>query len=95
VIIDSTKEPPLLYFTTDIPQHGDAHLPSAQPTTNFPFHPIPPNFRISWISVTGIVNKTGITPAGPVAFDARFDGKRGTVIIDSTKEPPLLYFGVV
>ena len=42
----------------------------------------------------GVLRDRGkrITPAGPVAFDARFDGKRGTVIIDSTKEPPLLYF---
>ncbi|KAJ5582433.1 hypothetical protein N7535_001053 [Penicillium sp. DV-2018c] len=32
------------------------------------------------------------TPNGPVAFDARWTGKRGTVIIDSTKEPALLYF---
>ncbi|KAJ5130468.1 uncharacterized protein N7515_006507 [Penicillium bovifimosum] len=32
------------------------------------------------------------TPNGPVAFDARWKGKRGTVIIDSTKEPALLYF---
>ncbi|KAF4772621.1 hypothetical protein HAV15_011200 [Penicillium sp. str.  len=42
----------------------------------------------------GVLRDRGkrITPAGPVAFDARCDGKRGTVIIDSTKEPPLLYF---
>jgi hypothetical protein len=33
-----------------------------------------------------------ITPIGPVAFGARYNGKRGTTIIDSTKEPPLLYF---
>jgi hypothetical protein len=32
------------------------------------------------------------TPNGPTAFDARWKGKRGTVIIDSTKEPALLYF---
>lgn len=42
----------------------------------------------------GILRDRGkrITPGGPVAFDARCKGKRGTVIIDSTKEPPLLYF---
>ena len=42
----------------------------------------------------GVLRDRGkrITPAGPVAFDARCNGKRGTVIIDSTKEPPLLYF---
>ncbi|KAJ5616142.1 hypothetical protein N7537_001256 [Penicillium hordei] len=42
----------------------------------------------------GVLRDRGkrITPSGPVAFDARCNGKRGTVIIDSTKEPPLLYF---
>lgn len=42
----------------------------------------------------GVLRDRGkrITPSGPVAFDARCKGKRGTVIIDSTKEPPLLYF---
>ena len=42
----------------------------------------------------GVLRHKGkmITPIGPVAFDARYNGKRGTVIIDSTKEPPLLYF---
>lgn len=42
----------------------------------------------------GVLRERGkrITPSGPVAFDARCKGKRGTVIIDSTKEPPLLYF---
>jgi hypothetical protein len=32
------------------------------------------------------------SPVGPVKFDARYKGKRGTVIIDSTSEPPVLYF---
>ncbi|CAI7610773.1 unnamed protein product [Penicillium pancosmium] len=32
------------------------------------------------------------SPIGPVKFDARYKGKRGTVIIDSTSEPPVLYF---
>ncbi|KGO44185.1 Protein of unknown function DUF3292 [Penicillium expansum] len=42
----------------------------------------------------GVLRDRGkrITPSGPVVFDARCKGKRGTVIIDSTKEPPLLYF---
>lgn len=42
----------------------------------------------------GVLRDKGkmITPIGPVSFDARCKGKRGTVIIDSTKEPPLLYF---
>ncbi|KAG0159370.1 hypothetical protein PDIDSM_6892 [Penicillium digitatum] len=42
----------------------------------------------------GVLRDRGkrITPNGPVAFDARCQGKRGTVIIDSTNEPPLLYF---
>ncbi|KAJ5092831.1 hypothetical protein N7456_008692 [Penicillium angulare] len=31
-------------------------------------------------------------PVGPVEFEARYKGKRGAVVIDSTKEPPLLYF---
>lgn len=31
-------------------------------------------------------------PSGPVEFDARYNGKRGAVVIDSSKEPPLLYF---
>ncbi|KGO64028.1 Protein of unknown function DUF3292 [Penicillium italicum] len=42
----------------------------------------------------GVLRDRGkrITPIGPVSFDARCKGKRGSVIIDSTKEPPLLYF---
>ncbi|KAJ5643654.1 uncharacterized protein N7484_006161 [Penicillium longicatenatum] len=31
-------------------------------------------------------------PTGPVGFEARYKGKRGAVVIDSTKEPPVLYF---
>lgn len=31
-------------------------------------------------------------PSGPVEFDARYKGKRGVVIIDSSKQPALLYF---
>lgn len=30
--------------------------------------------------------------SGPVEFDARYKGKRGVAIIDSSKDPPLLYF---
>lgn len=32
------------------------------------------------------------TPIGPVGFDARYNGKRGAVVIDSSKETPVLYF---
>ncbi|PLB53803.1 hypothetical protein P170DRAFT_396493 [Aspergillus steynii IBT 23096] len=31
-------------------------------------------------------------PLGPLKFDAKFERKRGTVVIDSSKEPPVLYF---
>lgn len=31
-------------------------------------------------------------PTGPIGFEARYKGKRGAVIIDSSKEPPVLYF---
>lgn len=31
-------------------------------------------------------------PFGPLKFDAKFMKKRGAAVIDSTKEPPLLYF---
>jgi hypothetical protein len=42
----------------------------------------------------GVLRQKGkmITPLGPISFDARHKGKRGTVVIDSTKEPALLYF---
>ncbi|OKP13871.1 hypothetical protein PENSUB_446 [Penicillium subrubescens] len=32
------------------------------------------------------------TPVGPVDFDARYKGAHGAVVIDSTQEPPVLYF---
>lgn len=32
------------------------------------------------------------TPFGPLKFDAKFGRKRGAAVIDSTKEPPVLYF---
>lgn len=31
-------------------------------------------------------------PFGPLKFDAKFMKKRGAAVIDSTKEPPILYF---
>ncbi|KAJ5918828.1 hypothetical protein N7454_009972 [Penicillium verhagenii] len=42
----------------------------------------------------GVLRPKGkeISPVGPTQFEARFKGKRGAVVIDSTKEPPLLYF---
>lgn len=33
-----------------------------------------------------------LTPLGPLKFDAKFDRKRGTIVLDSSKQPPLLYF---
>ncbi|CAG8892135.1 unnamed protein product [Penicillium egyptiacum] len=32
------------------------------------------------------------TPFGPLKFDAKFERKRGAAVIDSSKEPPVLYF---
>lgn len=32
------------------------------------------------------------TPFGPLKFDAKFERKRGAAVVDSTKEPPVLYF---
>ncbi|KAJ5256735.1 hypothetical protein N7478_012839 [Penicillium angulare] len=32
------------------------------------------------------------TPFGPLKFDAKFERKRGAVVIDTSKEPPVLYF---
>lgn len=42
----------------------------------------------------GILRPKGKTssPVGPVKFDARYKGKRGTVVIDSTTAPTILYF---
>ncbi|CAG8019165.1 unnamed protein product [Penicillium olsonii] len=34
----------------------------------------------------------GNTTFGPLKFDAKFERKRGAVVIDSSKEPPILYF---
>lgn len=42
----------------------------------------------------GVLQRKGRlrTPIGPVEFDARYKGKHGAVVIDSTKEPAVLYF---
>ncbi|KAL3485667.1 hypothetical protein BJX62DRAFT_216808 [Aspergillus germanicus] len=42
----------------------------------------------------GVLQKKGldIRPSGPVEFDARYKGNRGTVVIDSSQEPAVLYF---
>jgi hypothetical protein len=32
------------------------------------------------------------TPVGPVEFNARYKGKRGAVVLDSSKDSPILYF---
>ncbi|KAF7117171.1 hypothetical protein CNMCM5793_005891 [Aspergillus hiratsukae] len=42
----------------------------------------------------GILRKKGRAslPYGPVEFDARYKGERGTAVIDSSQQPPLLYF---
>lgn len=42
----------------------------------------------------GILRKKGQAslPYGPVEFDARYKGERGTVVIDSSQQPPLVYF---
>ncbi|KAJ6049251.1 hypothetical protein N7444_005967 [Penicillium canescens] len=32
------------------------------------------------------------TPYGPLKFDAKYERKRGAAVIDSSKEPPILYF---
>ncbi|KAI9043658.1 DUF3292 domain-containing protein [Aspergillus affinis] len=42
----------------------------------------------------GVLHRKGVTttPSGPVEFDARYKGKRGALIIDSSQDPPVLYF---
>lgn len=42
----------------------------------------------------GMLHKKGwvSAPHGPLKFDAKFERKRGTVVIDSSQEPPVLYF---
>ncbi|KAJ5818536.1 hypothetical protein N7474_004127 [Penicillium riverlandense] len=42
----------------------------------------------------GILRRKGqvIVPVGPVEFDARYKGRHGTVVLDSSKEPMMLYF---
>lgn len=45
-------------------------------------------------NLLGMLQKHRIsgTPYGPLKFDAKFERKRGAAVIDSTKEPPILYF---
>ncbi|KAL2818020.1 hypothetical protein BJX63DRAFT_419336 [Aspergillus granulosus] len=42
----------------------------------------------------GILQRKGldVRPSGPVKFDARYKGHRGAAVIDSSQEPPVLYF---
>lgn len=42
----------------------------------------------------GVLQRKGMlnSPIGPAQFDARHNGKRGAVVIDSSKEPAILYF---
>ncbi|GES61902.1 hypothetical protein ATEIFO6365_0011041900 [Aspergillus terreus] len=42
----------------------------------------------------GVLRRKGrlTLPSGPVHFDARYKGKRGAAVIDSSSEPPVLYF---
>lgn len=42
----------------------------------------------------GVLHRKGVirSPSGPVEFDARYKGKRGAMIIDSSEYPPVLYF---
>lgn len=45
-------------------------------------------------NLLGMLQKKGFitAPLGPLKFEAKFERKRGTVVIDSSKEPPVLYF---
>ncbi|EYE98908.1 uncharacterized protein EURHEDRAFT_373989 [Aspergillus ruber CBS 135680] len=45
-------------------------------------------------NLLGMLQRKGFitAPMGPLKFEAKFERKRGTVVIDSSKEPPLLYF---
>ncbi|PLB53206.1 hypothetical protein P170DRAFT_404134 [Aspergillus steynii IBT 23096] len=42
----------------------------------------------------GILHRKGVStsPSGPVEFDARYKGKRGALVIDSSLDPAVLYF---
>lgn len=42
----------------------------------------------------GVLRRKGrlTLPSGPVHFDARYKGKRGAAVIDSSSEPPVFYF---
>ena len=45
-------------------------------------------------NLIGMLQKRGwvSSPHGPLKFDAKFERKRGAAVIDSTLEPPVLYF---
>jgi hypothetical protein len=45
-------------------------------------------------NLIGMLQKKGWlgAPFGPLKFDAKYQRKRGAVVIDSSKEPPILYF---
>ncbi|KAJ5296389.1 uncharacterized protein N7443_007282 [Penicillium atrosanguineum] len=43
---------------------------------------------LTMLQKRGFVSK----PFGPLKFDAKFERKRGAAVIDSSKEPPILYF---
>lgn len=45
-------------------------------------------------SLISLLSKRGwvTAPFGPLKFDAKFERKRGAVVIDSSLEPPVLYF---
>ncbi|KAJ5198587.1 uncharacterized protein N7498_007704 [Penicillium cinerascens] len=43
---------------------------------------------LSMLQKRGFISK----PFGPLKFDAKFERKRGAAVIDSSKEPPILYF---
>lgn len=42
----------------------------------------------------GVLNRKGrpVLPSGPSEFAARYKGRRGVAVIDSSKDPPLLFF---
>ncbi|KAF9886740.1 hypothetical protein FE257_011117 [Aspergillus nanangensis] len=45
-------------------------------------------------NLLGLLSQRGwiSAPFGPLKFDAKFERKRGAVVIDSSSEPPVLYF---
>ncbi|OJJ39409.1 hypothetical protein ASPWEDRAFT_169256 [Aspergillus wentii DTO 134E9] len=46
------------------------------------------------VGMVGMLRQKGwiSAPYGPIKFDAKYERKRGAVVIDSSKEPPILYF---